>query len=109
LNDIYNMDEKGFVLGYSAKAKVICQRGQRPPEVTQDGNREVVTVIESCSADLVVLPSFVIYKGAGQYMGWHSETSDPDAVFDSSPNGWTEDELDLEWIKHVETHTFSSG
>jgi hypothetical protein len=45
------MDEKRFVLGYSAKAKVICQRGQRPPEVTQDGNREVVTVIESCSAD----------------------------------------------------------
>jgi len=108
-NGIYNMEEKGFVLGYSAKAKLICRCGRRPPRVTQDGTRELVTVIECCSAGLVVLPSFVIYKGAGQYMGWHSETSDPEAVFASSPNGWTNDELGLEWIKYFDTHTSSNG
>jgi len=42
-------------------------------------------------------------------MGWHSETSDPDAVFASSPNGWTDDKLGLKWIKHFDTHTSSNS
>jgi len=107
-NDIYNMDAKGFVLGYSAKIKVICRRGSHPPRVTQDGTQELVTVIECSSAGLVVLPSVVIYKGAGQYMGWHSETSDPDTVFASAPNDWSDDDQGLEWIKRFYTHTFSN-
>jgi len=32
--DIFNMDEKGFIIGMSSKAKVICQTGRRPPRVT---------------------------------------------------------------------------
>jgi hypothetical protein len=107
--NIYNMDEKGFILGYSAKAKVICRGGRRPPRITQDGTQELITVIECCSAGLKVLPSFIIYKGAGQYMGWHSETSDPEAVFASSPNGWTDDLLGVEWIRHFNQYTPSEG
>jgi len=60
-NGIYNMDEKGFVVGYSAKAKLICRHGRHPRRVTQDGTRELGTGIQCCSAALVVLPSFVIY------------------------------------------------
>jgi len=32
--DIFNMDEKGFIIGMSSKANVICQTGRRPPRVT---------------------------------------------------------------------------
>jgi len=103
--DIFNMDEKGFIIGMSSKAKVICRAGRRPPWVTQDGMREMLTVIECCCAALYMLPSFVIFKGAAQYMGWHTETSDPDAKFAYSPNGWTDDELALEWLRHFDKHT----
>jgi len=103
--DIFNMDEKGFIIGMSLKAKVICQRGRWPPWVTQDGMREMLTVIECCCATLYVLPSFVIFKGAAQHMGWHTETSDPDAKFTYSPNGWTDDDPALEWLCHLDKHT----
>jgi len=52
-----------------------------------------------------MLPSFAIFKGTAQYMGWHSETSDPDAMFACSPNGWTDDELGLEWLYHFDRCT----
>jgi len=103
--DIFNMDEKGFIIGMSSKAKVICRTGRRPPRVTQDGTREMLTVIECCCAALYVLPSFVIFKGAVHYMGWHTETSDPKAKFAYSPNSWTDDKLGLEWLHHFDKHT----
>jgi len=103
--DIFNMDEKGFLLGISAKAKVICRAGRRPPRVTQDGTREMLTVIECVCAALYMLPSFTIFKGKAHYMGWHTETNDPDAVFVYSPNGWTDNELGLEWLHHFDRCT----
>jgi len=103
--DIFNMDEKGFIIGRSSRAKVVCRSGRRPPRVTQDGTREMLTVVECCCAEGYMLPSFVIYKGAAQYMGWHSETSDPDAMFACSPNGWTDDELGIEWLYHFDRST----
>jgi len=103
--DIFNMDKKGFIIGMSSKAKVICRTGRRPTRVTQDGTREILTVIECCCAALYVLPSFVIFKGAAHYMGWHTETSDTEAKFAYSPNGWTNDKLGLEWMRHLDKHT----
>jgi len=32
--DIFNMDEKGFIIGQSSSAKVVCRAGRRPPRVT---------------------------------------------------------------------------
>jgi len=56
--DMYNMDQKGFIIGYSSKAKVICRAGRRPPRVTQDGTREMLTVLECCSAGSYMLLLF---------------------------------------------------
>jgi len=46
--DIFNIDMKGFIIGMSLKAKLICQRGRWPPWVTQDATREILTVIQCC-------------------------------------------------------------
>ena len=43
------MGEKEFMLGQTLKVRVICRRGCRNPHYTQDGNREMVTVIECAS------------------------------------------------------------
>jgi hypothetical protein len=61
--DIYNFDEKGLILGYSSKAKVICRAGRRNPNISQDGSRELITVIEAISVAGLVIPSWVIFKG----------------------------------------------
>jgi len=59
-NDIYNINQKEFALGYSVQAKVICHCSWRSRRVIQDGTWEQVIVIEWCSAGFVVLTSFVI-------------------------------------------------
>jgi hypothetical protein len=55
------MDEKGFMLGQALKVKVIWHRGQKNHHYSQDGNREMVTVIECMSAAGTVIPLMNIY------------------------------------------------
>lgn len=101
------MDEKGFMLGQALKVKVICRKGRKNPLYTQDGNREMVTVIEAISGDGRVLPPMYVYKGAKHLMGWHAAVKAEDlATFAWSPKGWTDSFLGLEWLeKNFEFYT----
>jgi len=67
--NIWNMDEKGCMLGQAAKCKVLCRAGRRNPRLKQDGSREMVTDIETVSAAGHVLPPYIIYKGRSLLMG----------------------------------------
>src|SRR4051794_9428992 len=67
----WNIDEKGFLLGVSAKCRVVCRKGRKNPKYIQDGNRELITILECVSAEGVVLPSLVVTKGANHYIGMH--------------------------------------
>ncbi|CAE7021561.1 HTH Tnp Tc5 domain containing protein [Pyrenophora teres f. teres] len=69
--DIYNMDEKGFLIGLIGRSKRIFSRRQwEKKEVRaslQDGSREFLTVLACCCADGSSLPPALIYaakKGA---------------------------------------------
>jgi hypothetical protein len=96
------MDEKGFILGKALKIKVIARRGRRNPRYTQDGTREMVTVVECVGADGCVLPPLYIYKGGSHTMGWHTAVQPEDqATFACSPRGWTDNELGLEWVERT--------
>ena len=53
---ISNVDEKGFLLGQAAKAKVIGHRGKKNPYVKQYGSREMVTLFEAITASGFVYP-----------------------------------------------------
>ena len=59
--DIYNIDEKGFIKGIRDDAKVIIPRKEAEALSIQPGNREWVTVIESIGTNGYVLPPFVIF------------------------------------------------
>ena len=100
---IFNMDEKGFLMGLVAKAKVPCRRGRRNPRVTHDGKRELVTVVESISGAGYALTPFVINKGAGHYLGWYRNltTKQKKWHFSYSPRGWIDDYLALKWLEEV--------
>jgi hypothetical protein len=88
------MDDKGFLLGQVLKVKVIICRRNRNSRYCQNGNREMVTVIETVSADGRVLPPMFIYKGSAHLMGWHAAVQqEVKATFAWSPKGWTDQEL----------------
>ena len=48
--NMWNMDEKGFILGKANRAKVMAHVGRQPPRTTHDGTHELITIIEVCGA-----------------------------------------------------------
>lgn len=101
------MDEKGFLMGRSSRIKVICRRGKKRNFKTQDGIRELITVIETISAGQFVIPPTVIYKGEAQYQGWHALVKAGEkAYFSYSKKGWTNSDIGLEYLmKNFEPNT----
>ncbi|KAL9563829.1 hypothetical protein ACKAV7_012071 [Fusarium commune] len=101
-DEIYNFDETGFMMGVIASGMVVtgAERRGRPKSV-QPGNREWITVIQAINAEGQAIPPFII--GAGQYhlANWYRESDLPgDWAIATSPNGWTDNEIGLEWLKH---------
>jgi hypothetical protein len=73
--NIYNMDEKGFLLGIALKVKVSCRKGRKNPRYSQDGNREMVTVIECISAVGKVLPPMYMFRLDGEEIGFANKSA----------------------------------
>jgi len=101
------------MMGKSDRCKVICGRRGRgiTRKLTQDGNRELITVIEISCRDGTVLPPLVIYKGAKRYIWWYQHL-DPDSeageyLFEISPKGRTNRKLGMEWLKQFDHVTQS--
>ena len=68
--NIYNMDEKGIQLGIGQKVKAFVDRDQKDVYSIEDGNRELVTVIEMVSADGSCLQPSVIFQGKCRDLEW---------------------------------------
>jgi hypothetical protein len=106
-DDIHNFDETGFQMGIIGSMKVVTGSERRTkPTLTQPGNREWVTVIQSICAAGYATPPFIIYKGRVHISAWYEEASIPyDWKLSVSENGWTNNALGLEWLKHFDEHT----
>jgi hypothetical protein len=100
------MDEKGFMIGVTTKAKRVFSRRKYEQgglkQQLQDGNREWITTITCICADGTTLPPTLIYPAESGYMQdiW---LQDFDSIqyqcfFTSSPTGWTNDELGYQWL-----------
>lgn len=85
----YNMDEKGFLLGLATSAKVIVTRKSRNRFVTQDGNRDSITVLETVSAVGKALAPRIIFKGKYHQQGWYQDAEyyPKDWLLATSPKG----------------------
>lgn len=97
-------------MGRSSRVKVICRRGKKNTRKTQDGNREIITVIETVSAAGVVLPPMIIYKGQAHYKGWTALVQAGDrAFFAISDKGWTSRSIGIEYMtRNFEPNTATS-
>jgi hypothetical protein len=105
--DTWNFDETGFMMGLIQSGMVVTgsERQGRPKSV-QPGNREWITAIPAINAEGQSIPPFII--GSGQYhlANWYRESNLPgDWVIATSQNGWTNNELGLEWLKHFDRST----
>jgi hypothetical protein len=106
-DDIWNFDETGCMMGVIMAGMVVAgsERQGRPKSV-QPGNREWITVIQAINAEGQSIAPFII--GAGQYhlANWYRECNLPDDwVIATSKNGWTDNQLGLEWLKHFDQST----
>ncbi|KAI1675982.1 Transposase [Pyrenophora tritici-repentis] len=103
--DIYNFDETGFAMGVAATSKVVTSADRvGRAVVVQPGNREWVTAIECVNASGWCLPPFVILSGKVHQSNWYRNLL-LDWTVGVSDNGWTTDELGVEWVKHFDQHT----
>ena len=73
-------------------------------KLAEDGNRELITVIETICGNGTVLPPLIIYKGVKRYMGWFQHLDEESEagkyLFAISPKGWTSRKLGMELLKH---------
>jgi hypothetical protein len=107
--NIYNVDEKGFLIGLSRSMKRIVSiealKSKRLLGSSQDGSREFITLIASISAAPGHLPPALIYQGHSHDLQdtWLDDFdhSTEEAFFASSEKGWSSDLLGLQWLKHV--------
>ncbi|KAL9562867.1 hypothetical protein ACKAV7_013053 [Fusarium commune] len=106
-DDIWNFDETGFMMGLIMAGMAITgSEMQGRPKAVQPGNREWITVIQAINAEGQSIAPFIV--GAGQYhlANWYRECNLPaDWVIATSQNGWTNNELGLEWLKHFDRST----
>lgn len=66
-DNIWNVDEKGFLIGIASKVRRIMTREAyergRVRQLAQDGNREFITLIACVSAIGKTTPATLLYKG----------------------------------------------
>jgi hypothetical protein len=105
--DTFNFDESGFMMGMISTGAVVTGSDRRGrPKTIQQGNREWTTVIQGINAMGWAIPPFVIFQGKHHLSAWYKEEDLPqDWVIAVSENGWTNNELGLEWLKHFNKHT----
>jgi hypothetical protein len=68
--NIFNMDEKGVVLGQGGNQYALVDRNAKTVRIVENGNRENVTVIECVCADGTSLRPCVIFKGIRRDLEW---------------------------------------
>ncbi|KAI9040523.1 YccV-like-domain-containing protein [Aspergillus affinis] len=99
--DIYNVDEKGFLIGVLAKGKRIFSK----KAYERDGNREWITTIACICADGTSLSPGLIYQAASSKLqaSWLQdfEALQHKCFLASSPSGWTNDELGYAWLRDI--------
>ena len=103
--DTYNFDETGFQIGVGGSVKVVtASERRRAPLSVQPGDREWITLIACINAMGWSIPPFFILKAKHHDKAWYVNNP-KDWRIGVSKNGWTTNELGLEWLKHFIHHT----
>jgi hypothetical protein len=101
-DDIYNMDEIGFLRGDIGTAKVVTAK-DGPKYHIQPGDRDWMTVIECINVAKRRIPAMVVAKGKVFQNVWFDKDAGipDDWVIAHSETGWTNDRLGYIWLTEV--------
>jgi hypothetical protein len=106
--NLYNFDEKGFLIGVSGRTRFITTAEIQPNQKRkrQSGNRENITAIIAVCADGSPLPTALIYKGLHHQEDWYNDVDPVDGtLFGCSETGWTNNKFGLQWIRFFDNCT----
>ena len=105
--DIYNFDETGFMMGVIGSSMVITHKDrQGRRKAIQPGNREWATAIVCVSGTGEVVPPYLVLQAKVYQSIWYTQTGLPhDWAIKVTPNGWTDNDTSLDWLKHFDRHT----
>jgi hypothetical protein len=106
-DDTYNFDETGFLMGLIFPGMVVTSSdGFGKAKLAQPGNREWATVIQGVNARGWAIPPFIILAAQYHLANWYQQCNlPPDWCIATTENGWTTNEVGLDWIKHFNKHT----
>jgi hypothetical protein len=106
--NLYNWDEKGFLLGLARTLKRIMTLNAYKKGLimgaSHDGSREFLSLLACICADGTKLPPLLIYQGDSHDLqdSWVQDFNEGDqAYFATTANGWSCDQLGLEWLQKV--------
>lgn len=98
---MYNLDEKGFILGIGDVTKRICRNVRQNAVYKEHRNRESCTVVETISADGFVLTPLIIFKGANHLAGWYREAKEEEYWYGYGPKGYNNSQLCMEYLQKI--------
>jgi hypothetical protein len=109
LRHIYEMDEKGFLIGITGRSKRVFSRkmwDRKEVRVAiQDGSREWITVLACVCTDKSHLPPSLIYQSAADAIqsSWVEDikANEHSVHITPSPSGWTNNDIGLAWLEQV--------
>jgi hypothetical protein len=112
--NIWNFDEKGFLLGLVQASKRIVPVSQlkkgRIKGTMQDGSREFISLLAAVSAAGNAMPPCLIYASESSDLQdtWIEQFDDvnDEAYFASTQKGWTNDKIGLSWLERFHEYTF---
>ena len=107
-DNVYNWDEKGFLISMASAVKRIMTlealESGRLTYASQDGSCEFISLLACICANGTALPPALIYRGDSKKLKdtWLEDWSvDQQAFFAVSFNGWSCDLLGLNWLERV--------
>ena len=104
--DVWNMDETGFRIGYGRAHWVVSGHSRKPLLLTDPDNREYVTSCECISAGGRDIPPMVIIAGVLILEKWAQQNDlNDDVLLTTSPTGYSNDDLAIDWLKHFDKHS----
>ena len=100
---LQKFDETGFAIGVIATTKVVTSTDRRTrPSLAQPGNREWVTIVEAINASGWILRPMIIFASKTHRTNRFTNNNIPlDWAIAVSDNGWTTDQLCLDWLEDV--------
>jgi hypothetical protein len=96
----WNMDEHGIAIGKCVNYLVLSTSTSKRTYVKSPKSREWVSILKYINGNGNSTTPLVIFKGQNLQTSWFNHLT-PNWQFTTSENGWTSNNICLQWLKHM--------